>query len=329
MQTHPCPRRCIWSGSAVRPGDSCPCAFVLHRVSPPQTPPSPVSSHPASRRGPCARGPGWRWSDASDWCQWWSGRTKGQSSGKGKGTDRWGEHQVGEGGERKWALTDADWWRPSSAVRWSTLSTLTDCNVWHYCRAADLGIHVSLSLLNDDNGLGSNRWVVVNDTRTIQFSFHYEHFGSCVVPCGDLHPSDLKQLWVLFDPSHGIHKAWPRSTWNPKSISLLQAHLLPCLFHQNMEEWRRWIKRELSGREEKGAERDREQAWRKAVETMPHMHKAEEPSGLSKWQPYLIQTSKECQMFEAGFQSYVWTKTLTLPLLFFILSTHTFWKSWK
>ena len=80
-EPHPCLRRCIWSASAVTRGDSCPCACVLLLASPPRTPPSPGSSRPASHPGPCARGPGWRWSAASGWCRWWSVRTKEREGG--------------------------------------------------------------------------------------------------------------------------------------------------------------------------------------------------------------------------------------------------------
>lgn len=69
FMTHLCLRPCIWSASAAKRGGSCPGVSVLLRVSPPQTPPSPGSSRPASRHGPSAHGPGWRWSGTSGWCR--------------------------------------------------------------------------------------------------------------------------------------------------------------------------------------------------------------------------------------------------------------------
>lgn len=75
--THLCLRQCIWLVSAERPGGSCPGVFVLLRVSPPQTPPSLKSNRPTWRHDLSARGPGWRWSDASDWCPWWSEEKEG------------------------------------------------------------------------------------------------------------------------------------------------------------------------------------------------------------------------------------------------------------
>lgn len=91
--THPCQRRCIWSGNAGRCGDSCPGACAPHHAFPPQTPPSPGSSRPASHPGLCARGPGWRWSDASDWCLWWSMRSREKCSERN--TERRGRGQIG------------------------------------------------------------------------------------------------------------------------------------------------------------------------------------------------------------------------------------------